>query len=52
MNNGVRTLTTVLVTGFMAVAVFAGGFVAGHYTALPDSPVFTLAGLRDLTVNP
>jgi carboxyl-terminal processing protease len=48
MNNGLRTLTTVMVTGFMAVAVFAGGFVAGHYTALPDSPVFTLAGLRDL----
>ena len=48
MHNGLRTLTTVMVTALMAVAVFAGGFVAGHYTALPDSPVFTLAGLRDL----
>jgi carboxyl-terminal processing protease len=32
----------------MAMAVFAGGFVAGHYTALPDSPIFTLAGFGSL----
>lgn len=52
MNNGLRTLMTVMVTAIMAVAVFAGGFVAGHYTALPDSQVFTLAGLRDLAGEP
>jgi carboxyl-terminal processing protease len=49
MNSSVRTLTTIMVTALMAVAVFVGGFVAGHYTALPNSPVFSFAGLEGLT---
>ena len=48
MNSGLRTLTTVLLTAIMAMAVFVGGFVAGHYTALPDSPLFALAGAGNL----
>src|SRR5688500_16976187 len=48
MNSGLRTLMTVFITAIMAMAVFAGGFVAGHYTALPDSPIFTLAGFASL----
>ena len=48
MNSGLRTLITILVTTIMAVAVFVGGFVAGHYTALPNSDILTLAGLGNL----
>ncbi len=47
MNSGLRTLLTIFLTTVMAVAVFVGGFVAGHYTALPDSTILTLAGLTD-----
>jgi hypothetical protein len=49
MHSGLRTLMTILVTTIMAVAVFVGGFVAGHYTALPDSPVFTTLSPKTAT---
>jgi carboxyl-terminal processing protease len=48
MNSAWRTLTTIMLTAFVAVAVFAGGFVAGHFTALPNSPLFVLAGAGNL----
>ncbi len=48
MNSGLRTITTIMLTAIMAIAVFVGGFVAGHYTALPDSPLFVLAGTGNL----
>ncbi len=45
MPSVLRTLMTILITTVMAIAVFVGGFVAGHYTALPNSDILTLAGL-------
>jgi carboxyl-terminal processing protease len=44
MNSILRTTITVTLIGITAVAVFVGGFVAGHFASIPGSPLPALAG--------
>jgi len=45
MNHAARTFLTTVITVFTGVVLFAGGFVAGHFTVLPDIPGLPALGL-------
>lgn len=45
MNSRLHTVLVAMVTMLMVIAVFLGGFVAGHATALPDTNILSLIGL-------
>ena len=45
MNHAARTFVTTVITVFVGVVLFAGGFVAGHFTVLPDIPGLPALGL-------
>jgi len=45
MNHGLRTFVTTVITVFVGVVLFAGGFVAGHFTVLPEIPGLPALGL-------
>ena len=45
MNHAIRTFIMTVVAVFMAAVLFAGGFVAGHFTVLPSLPGLPALGL-------
>src|SRR5512143_2305335 len=45
MKNGLRTVLLIMLTALLAMGVFAGGIWAGHYAALPEGGLPSLAGL-------
>jgi carboxyl-terminal processing protease len=49
MNGFMRTLVTLLLVVLTGTAIFVGGFVAGHYTAMPLADLEPVPGLADLS---
>ena len=45
MNHAVRTFITTVMAVFVGVVLFTGGFVAGHFTVLPNIPGLPALGL-------
>ena len=51
MRNFTRSLVSAVLIVLTVVAIFAGGFVAGHVTALPGFTIPGLAGLGSPSPN-